>query len=132
MFRFEKELYSNPGSDLNRLWWELEARYQMVLPPEGRDAPDWASKVHIVSAPCYYHNYMLGELFASQVHHTIAREVLKASPADALYVRNPAVGAFLKERLFARGRTLSWNELTNAITGEELNPRAFGEDFQAR
>ena len=44
--------------------------------PEGRNAPDYASKIHIVSAPAYYHNYMMGELFASQVHHAIARDVL--------------------------------------------------------
>ena len=48
----------------------------MIKRPEGRNAPDYASKIHIVGAPAYYHNYMMGELFASQVHHAIAREVL--------------------------------------------------------
>ena len=51
--------------------------------PTGRNAPDYASKIHIVSAPVYYHNYMMGELFASQVHHAIAREVLQGRrPGD--------------------------------------------------
>ena len=35
---------------------------------EGRAAaPDWAAKIHIATNPVYYHNYMLGEMMASQL-----------------------------------------------------------------
>jgi len=132
MFRFEKAMYANPGQDLNKLWWDLVEQYQMVRRPEGRNAPDYASKIHVVSAPAYYHNYMMGELFASQVHHTIARQVLKAPPSDAIYVGKPEVGAFMRDRVFAPGRTLPWNELTQFATGEPLNAKAFAADFQGR
>ena len=87
MLRFEKAMYEDPDQDLNKLWWDLVEKYQGLKRPEGRNAPDYASKIHIVSAPCYYHNYMMGQLFASQVHHTIAAEVLGgADPAKAIYV----------------------------------------------
>ncbi len=76
MLRFEKAIYDDPDQDLNALWWDLVEEYQVVRRPEGRNAPDYASKIHIVSAPAYYHNYMMGQLFASQVHHAIARDVL--------------------------------------------------------
>jgi len=132
MFRFEKELYGNPNHDLNKIWWDLVGKYQMVQRPAGRNAPDCGSKIHIVSAPAYYHNYMLGELFASQVHHTIAREVLKTRPDEALYVGQRAVGDDMKTRVFAPGRTKSWDELTKFATGEKLNAKAFAEDFRAR
>lgn len=133
MLRFEKGLYENPDQDLNKLWWDLVEKYQMVRRPEGRNAPDYASKIHIVSAPVYYHNYMMGELFASQVHHTIAREVYHgADPAVVAYVGNRAVGEFMKRRVFVPGRTLSWNELTKFATGSELSPQAFAEDFKSR
>jgi peptidyl-dipeptidase A len=132
MLRFEKSLYENPEQDLNKLWWELVEKYQMVRRPEGRNAPDYASKIHIVSAPVYYHNYMMGELFASQVHHTIAREVYHGvEPGVVAYVGNRAVGEFMKRRIFSPGRTLSWNQLTKHATGEELSPKAFAQDFQA-
>src|SRR5262249_13810577 len=75
MLRFEKSMYENPEQDLNKLWWDLVEKYQMVKRPEGRDQPDYASKIHIVVAPVYYHNYMMGQLFASQVHHAIAYDV---------------------------------------------------------
>ena len=132
MLRFEKELYADPTQDLNKLWWDLVEKYQMVKRPEGRDAPDYASKIHIVVAPAYYHNYMMGQLFASQVHHTIARKVLKVAPAEALYVGRAGVGEFLKKRVFAPAKTMPWNALTRFATGEELNPGAFAADFQAK
>ena len=132
MLRFEKELYSNPNQDLNKLWWDLVEKYQLVKRPEGRNAPDYASKIHIVVAPAYYHNYMMGQLFASQVHHTIARKVLKADPHSALYVGHAGVGEFMKKRVFAPGKTMPWNELTKFATGEELNATAFAADFQGK
>jgi peptidyl-dipeptidase A len=130
MLRFEKALYENPDQDLNRLWWDLVEKYQGLSRPENRDAPDYASKIHIVSAPAYYHNYMLGQLFACQVHRTIAREVLKADNwPSAYYTNNPGVGQFMRERVFAPGRSLPWNELTRHATGEPLRAQAFAEEF---
>ncbi|MCS7167021.1 MAG: M2 family metallopeptidase [Gemmatales bacterium] len=132
MLRFEKEMYANPEQDLNKLWWDLVEKYQQVRRPEGRNAPDYASKIHIVSAPCYYHNYMLGEMFACQLHHTIARNVLKTTPDKALYVNRKEVGEFLKEKVFRPGRSIPWQELTRLATGEDLSPKAFAHDFGAR
>jgi peptidyl-dipeptidase A len=130
MLRFEKALYEDPEQDLNRVWWDLVEKYQGLRRPEGRDAPDYASKIHIVSAPAYYHNYMLGQLFACQVHRTIARDVLDADDVPrAYYVKNPAVGAFMREKVFAPGRSLKWNDLTKFATGEPLGAAAFAAEF---
>jgi len=130
MFRFEKGMYENPSQDLNKLWWDLVERYQLLTRPEGRNAPDYGSKIHVVSAPAYYHNYLMGQLFASQLHAAIARNVLKTSPAEASYFNQRNVGAYLKERVFAPGRSLPWNELTRFATGEPLNAKAFAEEFR--
>jgi peptidyl-dipeptidase A len=133
MLRFEKSMYEDPAQDLNKLWWHLVEKYQMVKRPSSRKSPDYASKIHIVSAPVYYHNYMMGELFASQVHHAIAREVMKgADPVTVVYVDNKEVGKFMKEKVFHPGRTLKWNDLTRHATGEGLNPKAFAADFKER
>jgi peptidyl-dipeptidase A len=133
MLRFEKGMYENPDQDLNALWWDLVEKYQQVKRPAGRNAPDYASKIHIVSAPVYYHNYQMGQLFASQVHHAIAREVYSgADPSTVIYVGNTGVGDFMKEKVFAPGRTLAWNDLTKHATGEPLNAKAFASDFRGR
>ena len=131
VFRFEMALYNNPEQDLNRVWWDLVEKYQELKRPEGRNQPDYASKIHIVTAPVYYQSYMLGQLFASQVHHAIAREVLHgADPATAVYVGRPAVGQFMRQRVFEPGCTLDWQGLTRHATGEELNSKAFAEDLK--
>jgi peptidyl-dipeptidase A len=131
MFRFEKGLYGNPDQDLNRLWWDLVEKYQEVRRPEGRDGPDYASKIHVVLSPAYYHNYLMGELFSSQMRHAIARDVLHgADPERAgAWVGNRAVGRFMLERVFQPGRTVDWNGLSRHATGADLNAKAFAADL---
>jgi peptidyl-dipeptidase A len=129
MLHFERALYANPDQDLNKLWWDLVEKYQGLRRPENRSEPDYASKIHLVSAPVYYHNYMLGELFASQVHHTIARHAGVQDPGAFAYVGRPEVGAFLKEKVFGPGNRHSWNDLTKNATGEPLTPSYYAREF---
>jgi peptidyl-dipeptidase A len=132
MLRFEKGMYEDPSQDLNKLWWDLVEKYQGLKRPEGRNAPDYASKIHICSAPVYYHNYMMGQLFASQVHHAICKEVYdNADPNGVVYVGDKRVGEFMRKKVFEPGKTLDWKGLTRHATGEELSPKAFAKDFQA-
>ena len=132
MLRFEKGMYEKPDQDLGKLWWDLVEKYQFLKRPD-RKAPDYASKIHIVVAPVYYHNYMMGELFASQLHHAIAREVFKgAAPDTVVYAGNKEVGAFMKKHVFAPGRTRSWDDLTRFATGSTLNAKAFAADFKSK
>jgi peptidyl-dipeptidase A len=131
MLRFEKSMYENPQQDLNRLWWDLVEHYQQLRRPPQRNAPDYASKIHICSAPVYYHNYMMGQLFASQVHHALSREVFHADPKEVVYVGDKRVGDFMKRKVITPGRTMSWNVLTRHATGQELNATAFARDFEA-
>ena len=131
MLRFEKGMYENPDQDLSALWWGYVEKYQGLKKPAGRTAPDYGSKIHICSAPVYYHNYMMGQLFASQVHHTIAREVYAgADPNGVIYVGDRRVGAFMRKKVFEPGRSLSWKGLTKYATGEDLGAKAFAKDFQ--
>jgi peptidyl-dipeptidase A len=101
-----------------------------VKRPKDRNAPDYAAKIHICSAPVYYHNYMMGQLFASQVHHALAKEVFGVEPAKALYNGDKKAGEFMKKKVFEPGRTLTWKALTKFATDEELSPKAFAKDFQ--
>ena len=123
MFRFEKELYDNPDQDLNKLWWDLVEKYQVVRRPEGRNAPDYASKIHIVSAPAYYHNYMMGELFACagapRHRPRRARTGLDRGRLGA-YVGNRAVGRFMQRAGLRARPDARLERLTKHATGEEL------------
>jgi peptidyl-dipeptidase A len=130
MLRFEQGMYENPGQDLNALWWSLVEKYQQMKKPAGRNAPDYGSKIHVCSAPVYYHNYMMGQLFASQVHHALSKEVFNADPAGVIYIGDKRVGEFMKRKVFEPGRSLSWNALAKFATGSDLSPAAFAKDFR--
>ena len=133
MLRFEKGMYENPEQNLNALWWDLVEKYQLLKRPGDRNSPDYGAKIHICSAPVYYHNYMMGQLFASQVHHTIARDLYdKADPSTVLYIGDKKIGDFMKKKVFEPGRNLGWKELIKFATGEELSAKAFAKDFQTK
>ena len=130
MCHMERALYRDPGQDLDSLWWDLVERYQLVRPPAGRSSPDWASKVHFSTAPVYYHNYMLGEMMASQLQAHLRRVVLGGGPGvEARYVSSPEVGAFLVDRLYRGGRVLDWRETLRRATGGALSAAAFVEEL---
>jgi peptidyl-dipeptidase A len=124
MTSFERALYADPESDLDTLWWQLVERYQLVTPPEGRGAPDWAAKIHIACAPVYYHTYLYGRITASQVAAALRRE------AGGL-VDRPGAGAFLRERLFEPGLEPRWDVLLEQATGEPLTARHFAAEIAA-
>ena len=129
MFHFERALYRDPDQDLNRCWWDIVERYQFVTRPEGRDEPDWASKIHIVISPVYYHNYMLGELVASQLQHHVVTKVMNGSGDHAdIYGKN-VVGAFFIEKYYGPGNTMDWLSHIERVTGEQLTARHFARQF---
>jgi peptidyl-dipeptidase A len=130
MYNFEKELYANPDQDLNKLWWQMVEKYQFIKAPPDRDEPDWAAKIHFTIAPAYYHNYMLGELFASQLHNYLVHDILKLnSDENVSYIGQKKVGDFLKEKVFEPGAEYKWNDMIKRATGETLSPKYFVNQF---
>ena len=130
MYNFEKQLYADPDQDLNTLWWGLVERYQMAQRPPGRPDAGWASKLHFTVAPCYYHNYMMGEMFASQLHHYIAVNILKPRPGEEVsYVGQKRAGDYIRTNVLEPAALYHWNEMIERATGEPLTPKYFVEQF---
>jgi len=125
MYRFEKSMYENPDQDLNQLWWDIVEKYQMVKEPEGRDMPDWASKIHIALYPCYYHNYLLGELLASQFNNYVTTNVVKGNTEADM----KAMGEYFKTNVFMPGARYQWNEMIEKATGEKLTAKYYAMQF---
>lgn len=126
MCHMERALYRDPSQDLDTLWWDLVERFQEVPRPEGRRAPDWASKIHFSVAPVYYHNYLLGEMTASQLQAWLLKDVLGGG-ADVWerYVASPEVGRALRERYYALGRRWNWRDTIAQATGKPLDVDAY-------
>jgi peptidyl-dipeptidase A len=117
MNAFERALYADPEADLDALWWELVTRYQGVTPPDGRQAPDWAAKIHIAVAPVYYHTYLYGAIVGLQL--TAALESAAGGIVD-----RPEAGALLREKLFAPGQSVRWDRLVEQASGSLLSVAA--------
>lgn len=122
MTHFERELYRDPSQGLDSLWWDLVERFQLVRRPEGRNAPDWAAKIHLALYPAYYQNYLLGELMASHLQRWLTAR------AGGL-VGRPAAGQLLEAEIFEKGARADWDTTLERATGERLNPRYFVEEF---
>lgn len=118
MYRFEKSMYNNPNQNLNLLWWDLVEEYQNIKRPEKRNEPDWAAKIHLALYPAYYHNYLLGELLASQLQEYLSYQT-------EYYFKGYNVGNYLKANIFNTGAKYNWKTLIQKATGEELNPEYF-------
>jgi peptidyl-dipeptidase A len=126
MFRFEKALYENPDQDLNTLWYDLVGRLQLLSRPEGRSEPDWAAKPHFTIAPVYYHNYLLGELFAAQLRAKLAELSGHQGPLATLSFQGHAeFGRYLINAVFQPGMRWEWPEFVRKATGKDLGPDAF-------
>jgi peptidyl-dipeptidase A len=121
MFHFERVLYADPDrEDLNKVWWDLVERLQLVRRPPGRDEPDWAAKIHVAVAPVYYHNYVLGHLTAVQL-----RRYLETYITQGPYFMSEVAGRYLLEAVFGPGARDDWQTTVIRATGEALNPDYF-------
>ena len=120
MNAFERGLYADPDGDLDSLWWDLVSRYQLLTPPERRAAPDWAAKIHIATAPVYYHTYLYGSIVALQLEQAL-------DESTGGIVDRPRAGELLRKRLFAPGQSIRWDQLVARASG-----KAFSVDALAR
>lgn len=133
MYRFEKSMYENPTQDLNKLWWDMVEKYQMLKRPANRNEPDWATKYHIALSPCYYHNYLMGELFASQLYYYISEKILNGKAEDKpSFYNQPKAGAYLIEKVFIPGNRYYWNVMVERATGEKLTPKYYAKQFVSK
>ena len=131
MLHFEKALYENPDQDLNTLWWDYKERFQMLKRPQDRNEPDWAAKPHFTIAPVYYHNYMLGELFASQLRQALAMLAGHDGPPSELsFNGRKDFGDFLKKKVFKPGDVMPWPKFVRRATGEALTARHFAAEVK--
>jgi peptidyl-dipeptidase A len=118
---FERGFYADPDQDLNRWWWDLEERFQLIPRPAGRDAPDWAAKVHVATAPVYYHKYLYGRLFSAQLTRKMNADL------GGWWEGRAKSGDYVRSELFMPGARYAWPELVERVTGQRLGVEALAK-----
>jgi peptidyl-dipeptidase A len=131
---FEKEMYRRPKQDPDRLWWKLTSDILLIEPPDKSPKGVWAAKHHLIFAPVYFQNYLLGELFAHQLLRKMQGELQEAQAAglgsdgySALrtLMSGERVASYLIENVFKPGASLRWPRMVQRATGGELDVEAF-------
>jgi len=130
VYRFEKKMYEDPNQDLNKLWWDLVEKYQGLKRPANRNKPDWATKIHIAAYPCYYHNYLLGEIFASQFYAYMSEQILKNPQGydESLWNKKEAA-KFMVDNVYKPANLYKWDEMIKRATGESFTPKYYAVQF---
>lgn len=118
MVHFERALYADPEADLDALWWDLVERFQLLRRPEEPPEGAWAAKIHVAAAPVYYHNYLLGDILASQLKATATTEF-------GALVGSKEAGRMLIDRIFRPGNLMRWDALVESATGRPLRAADF-------
>lgn len=127
MAEFERELYRDPDQDLDRLWHEINVKYLGHNIPCENGACVWAANKYATSLSCTIHNYVLADIFAAQLQHTIKKNVIEKT--NGAIQDNKAIGWYLTDNLYSYGNLLPWEELVVKATGEPLNPEYFAKQL---
>lgn len=124
---FEREIYTYPDQDLDLLWHNLNLKFLGINYPMEKGSCFWATNKYFKSLSCNIQNYVVAEVFAAQLKHTIDNKILNKRTLGLK--NNKAVGKYLIDNLYRYGDLLPWEELIEKATGEPLNSAYFVEEL---
>ncbi len=117
-FFIEYEMYKNPDQDLALLEREMFRKYLLIGLDE--DEPhQFASSIWYTSYPCYYQNYILAGMIATQLQEALTDKFGIEKCTD------PHLAEFMIKYLYESGETLEWTERIRNATGKSLEPGAY-------
>jgi len=106
---FELEAYDDPDQQLDELYDRICSKYLEV---DCHRSNTWAYDPYYAAIPIYEQSYVLAEMFAYQIHHSI----------DQKFGRNwgQPGGAYLHDKFLIRGGSLTLDQIMQQGTGEGL------------
>lgn len=116
---FEHAMYKDTTQDLDALLGRVESE---ILGCSLSSSPRWASNAWYVNYPVYWHNYVLADVIASQVH-----EHLRQNIGD-LYNSKEAFDYCIKTYI-APGASVPWLKKICEGTGYELEAKSLIRDL---
>jgi hypothetical protein len=117
-FFFEYEMYKDPDQDLALLEKAMFEKYLLVTPGE-KDRHTFASSIWYTSYPCYYQNYILSAMIATQLQEALSDKFGRNKFSD------PGVAAWMVQHLYRDGESVEWTERIRRATGKSLETGAY-------
>lgn len=118
---FELEAYDNPDQELDGLYDRICSKYLEVDCHRSRT---WGYDPYYAAIPIYQQSYVLAEMFAYQVHHSL----------DQKFGRNwgRQAGTYLHDKFLVRGGSLTLEQIMRRGTGEGLTARYLTTALRAK
>jgi hypothetical protein len=116
---FEFEAYADPDQDLSALYNRIHSQYVGV---EMHDAPVWAYNPMYGSDPIYLQSFVVAEMVARQIEHTIDKKFGKQW--------NKPAGDYLRAHFYSRGASQNLTQIMQSSTGERLTAKHLIEQLR--
>jgi oligoendopeptidase F len=117
---FELAAYDHPDQDFDVLYDRICTKY---LDLDCHQARIWGYDPYLAAIPIYEQNYVLAEMFAYQVHHTLDQKFGQDWGRQA--------GSYLHDKFLIRGGSLTLDEIMRQGTGEGLSAQYLITALQA-
>ena len=106
---FELEAYDNPDQDFDVLYDRICSKY---LDVDCHRSRNWGYDPFLAAIPIYEQNYVLAEMFAYQIHHTLDLKFGSDWGQQA--------GSYLHDKFLICGGSLTLDQIMRQGTGEGL------------
>lgn len=117
-FFIEYNLYKNPDQDAAALERAMFKKYLLVDIPE-TEQHQFAASIWYCSYPCYYQNYIVAGMIATQLQEAMTNRFGEKKFTD------PKVSEWIIHQLYTTGETDEWTDRIKNATGKSLEPGAY-------
>ena len=117
-FFIEYEMYKNPQQDMAAIERAMFKKYLLVDLKES-EPHQFAASIWYTSYPCYYQNYILAGMIATQLQEALTYKFGEAK------ISEPKAASWLIEHLYTSGEQLEWTERIRNASGKSLEPGAY-------
>ncbi|MBI1805773.1 MAG: hypothetical protein HYR76_01825 [Ignavibacteria bacterium] len=117
-FFLEYEMYKNPDQDMAALERAMYNKY-LLVDLDSSEAHQFAASIWYTSYPCYYQNYILAGMIATQL-----QEAMTSKFGDEK-CQDPKLAEWMISHLYESGERQEWTERIQNATGKSLEPGAY-------
>lgn len=117
-FFIEYELYRNPDQDAAKLERDM-FRKCLLVSIDSTEPHQFAASIWYTSYPCYYQNYILAGMIATQLQEALSDKFGEDKSADS------GVAQWMISHLYETGERLEWTERIRNATGKGLETGAY-------
>lgn len=117
-FFIEYEMYKNPDQDLTQLEHKMYKKY-LLIEPKPSIPHRFAASIWYTMYPCYYQNYILSEMIASQLYEVISNKFGTSK------ISNPNLSNWLITNLYSNGEMEEWYTRIKNVSGKSLETGAY-------